>query len=93
MIYIFAHLGKLPQNNQGVSTSDELEARRLTIIVQIEGGAQKCLVDTGSTLSCIRRTTAEKLNLQLFTTKPSLIQYGNGGEQLTTKKAVFNFLY
>ncbi|KAI7864010.1 uncharacterized protein EV154DRAFT_390283, partial [Mucor mucedo] len=63
MIDIFAHLGKLPQNNQGVSESEELEARRFTTIVKIDGGEQKCLVDAGSTLTSIRESTASRLNL------------------------------
>ncbi|KAI7896947.1 uncharacterized protein EV154DRAFT_400289, partial [Mucor mucedo] len=63
MIDIFAHLGKLPQNNQGVSESEELEARRFTTTVKIDGGEQKCLVDTGSTLTSIRKSMASRLNL------------------------------
>ncbi|KAG1135610.1 hypothetical protein G6F37_012421 [Rhizopus arrhizus] len=52
---------------------------------------QNCLIDTGSTLSSIRQSTATRLGLYEFNTQPRRIEYGNGGLQLTTKKAIFEF--
>ncbi|KAG1391146.1 hypothetical protein G6F60_012702 [Rhizopus arrhizus] len=86
---IFDHL--MQQNQQ--TTPTPVNTLRFSINATTKNNSinQNCLIDTRSTLSSIRQSTATRLGLYKFNTQPRRIEYGNGGLQLTTKKAIFEF--
>ncbi|KAG0736417.1 hypothetical protein G6F23_010961 [Rhizopus arrhizus] len=86
---IFDHL--MQQNQQTTPTPVNTLQFSINATTKNNSIKQNCLIDTGSTLSSIRQSTATRLGLYEFNTQPRRIEYGNGGLQLTTKKAIFEF--
>ncbi|CEP07116.1 hypothetical protein, partial, partial [Parasitella parasitica] len=91
---IFAHI--MDNNNQDIKDQDQVYTRggdRFKLKVLVDQVQQDVLVDTGSTVSTIARTTVDRLGLEEFACQQQIIKYGNTSTQEATSKAIMDFKF